>query len=66
MAEQQVKDDILAENRANAITYALSDGAERDKSGCVGLTCSIDGTWQKRSSGQKYNSPSGHNLLVDC
>jgi len=66
IAEQAVKDEVLAENQANAITFALSDGATRDDSGRVGLVCSIDGAWQKRSAGRTYDSPSGHNMLVDA
>lgn len=27
---------------------------------------SFYGSWQKRLSGKQYNSPSGHNELVDC
>ena len=30
----------------------------------VGITVSYDMAWQKRSSGQKYDSPSGHAFIV--
>jgi len=66
VAEQEVKYQVLAKNRARAISFALADGAKRDADGHVGLICSIDGAWQKRSSGRQYDSPSGHNILVDC
>jgi len=66
VAEQAVKEEVLAENRVRAIQAALAFGATRDNDGRVGLTCSLDGGWQKRSSGRTYNSNSGHNLLVDC
>jgi len=66
IAKQAVQQDVLAENRARAIQAALAFGAKTDDDGRVGLTCSVDGGWQKRSSGQMYDSPSGHNLLVNC
>ena len=35
--------------------------SDRDE---VGITVSYDMTWQKRSSGRKYDSPSGHSFIV--
>jgi len=66
LAEQAVKEEVLAENVAMAIQKAKDDNANTDDAGRIGLTCSIDAGWQKRSSGRTYDSPSGHNLLVDC
>jgi len=66
IAEQEVKDEVLAENVEKAISLALACGATKDDDGRVGLVCSVDGAWQKQSSGRKYDSPSGHNVLVDC
>jgi len=65
IAEQAVREEVLAKNRARAIQAAVAFGAQKDDSGRVGLICSIDGGWQKRSSGRTYDSPSGHNLLVN-
>ena len=41
--------------------WIKKDMNERDK---VGLTVSYDGAWQKKSSGRKYDSRSGHAFLV--
>ena len=30
--------------------------------GKTGLTCTMDGAWQKRGTGTTYNSRTGHNL----
>ena len=44
----------------------LLDGAFRLDIPKVGLDVSYDMGWQKRSSGHKYDSPSGHGFLVGC
>lgn len=66
VAEEAVKDKVLKENAAAAIEVAKENGETAGEDGTIGLACSIDGGWQKRSSGRTYDSPSGHNLLVDC
>lgn len=66
VAEEEVKEEVLKENLAAAVEAAEDDGETRGEDGRIGLTCSVDGGWQKRSSGRTHDSPSGHNLLVDC
>lgn len=66
--QEQVAKEVMEENQDRAIQAALDDGVvpSEEAGGRIGLTTSIDGGWQKRSSGKQYDSPSGHNLLVDC
>lgn len=67
-AEAAVANKVMIANQTLAIKAAIAAGAKKDESvgNRIGLTCSIDGTWQTRSSGRKYDSPFGHNLLVCC
>lgn len=67
-AEAAVSSEVLVENQKRAIEAAKAAGKVEDPAAGnrVGLVCSIDGAWQTRSSGRKYDSPSGHNLLVCC
>jgi len=65
-AEQAVQEEVLSENVVMAVDAAKAAGAPTDNNSRVGLTCSIDGAWQKRSSSRRYDSPSGHNILVNC
>ena len=68
--EENLQLEILAtlNGRNDGITYDhtifLSNGKLRSDVPPVGLHTSYDMGWQKRSSGRRYDSPSGHGLLV--
>jgi hypothetical protein len=66
IAEQEVKKEVIAENIETARAKALEAGAKQvgDR---VAITAAADAGWQKRKVGHSnYDSPSGHNFLVDC
>jgi len=56
-AEQAVKDEVLQDNRDWAVMIAKNAGAvpNPEAEGRVPLVCSLDGGWQKRSSGNSYD-----------
>jgi len=65
LAEEEVKNEVLEENVKIAIDTATADGAKADESGRIGLVCSIDGSWQKRSSGGRMTHlPDITSLLI--
>jgi hypothetical protein len=76
---QQLSDDILEENLIEEVRLSTADPIDFDlwkqsiiagsnvvlsKARYPGISCSFDMGWQQRSSGVRYNSPSGHALLV--
>jgi hypothetical protein len=63
--EQEAKDDVIRRNIDRVVAAYKAIGAVL-QDGRVAVTASVDGAWQKRSSGHTYDSPSGHNILIDC
>jgi len=67
-AQQQIADECMLNNIKEEIKLSQSAGRpmEHDPAGLLrqGLTVSIDMGWQKRSSGNIYDSPSGVSLMI--
>jgi len=67
-AEQQIADECMVENIKKEIKASQAAGrpTEYDRQGLLrqGLTVSIDMGWQKRLSGNRYDSPSGVSLMI--
>lgn len=51
VTEEAVKDEVLKENKEQAIKVAKECGEVQDEDGKVGQTCCADAGWQKRSLG---------------
>jgi hypothetical protein len=62
-AMEKVSDLAMKNNVVREIAATKEAGVEAEEDGRIGITASVDGAWQKRSSGMKFDSPTGHNLL---
>ena len=65
LAQQEVFDEIISQNIEQEIsaTKNLEPGFKMIN-GKIGLTCAMDGGWQKRGTGTSYNSRTGHNFAI--
>ncbi len=69
VAQQKVADVVQNQNLTNEIEEMKKLGIQqvKDKGKDIWpLTCTYDMGWQKRASGNSYNSQSGHGFLVGC
>jgi hypothetical protein len=67
-AEQEVKEEVIAENIEKARAAALAAGAQPDPNadGRVPVPASADMGWNKRGGNYNYDSNSGQSFLVCC
>lgn len=66
--QQEIADECMKKNMKQEIDLAKEAGIPTvvDPTGCMrqGVAASIDMGWQKRSSGNRYDSPSGVSLMI--
>ena len=60
--QDEIKDTLEQKNKSYVNWYARSDkGKNKNK---VKLTVTYDMGWQKRSSGRRYDTSSGHAFII--